>query len=104
MSRGKRAAQFAMFDALKGLKEAIAQKEKLPEPRRILAEDAVLELNAALSELQPGQLTTVVYYDCYEQAYKQLTGPAEKIDTFWKTFQIGGIIIDFSEIAELHPL
>lgn len=104
MSRGKRAAQFAMFDALKGLKEAIAQKEKLPEPRRILAEDAIAELNAALSELKMGQLATVVYYGCYEQSYQQITGPVQKIDGFWKTCQIGDVLIDFSEIAELHPL
>lgn len=43
MPRSKRAAQFAMFDALKGLKEAIAAKEKHPEPRRILAEDGESE-------------------------------------------------------------
>ena len=72
MSRGKRAAQFAMFDALKGLKEAIAQKEKLPEPRRILAEDAIIELNAALSALKPGQLATVVYYAFYLPIYPKI--------------------------------
>ena len=104
MSRGKRAAQFAMFDALKGLKEAIAQKEKQPEPRRILAEDAIAELNAALSEIHQGQLVTVVYYGCYEQSYKQLTGTVQKIDPFWKTCQIGDVLIEFSEIAELYPL
>lgn len=104
MSSGKRAAQFAMFDALKGLKEAIAQKERLPEPRRILAEDGIAELNAALLELNRGRLATVVYYCGYEQRYKQITGPVQKIDGFWKTCQIGDVLIEFSEIAELHPL
>ena len=104
MSKGKRAAQFAMFDALKGLKESIAQKEKLPEPRRILAEDAIAELNAALSALKPGQLATVVYYGSYEQSYQQITGPVRKIDGFWKTCQVGDVLIEFSEIAELYPL
>lgn len=104
MSRGKRAAQFAAFDALKGLREALAQKERLPEPKRILAEDGAAEINAALLALQPGQLATVVYYGGYEQSYQQLTGPVRKIDGFWKTCQIGDVLIDFSEIAELHPL
>ncbi len=104
MPRSKRAAQFAMFDALKGLKEAIAAKEKHPEPRRILAEDAVLELNATLTELEQGQMATVVYYGAYEQAYKQLTGIVKKVDSFWKTLQIGDITIDFSEIAELYAM
>ena len=104
MPRSKRAAQFAMFDALKGLKEAIAAKEKHPEPRRILAEDAVLELNTTLTELEQGQMATVVYYEAYEQAYKQITGTVKKVDSFWKTLQIGDITIDFSEIAELHTM
>ena len=104
MPRSKRAAQFAMFDALKGLKEAIAAKEKHPEPRRILAEDAVLELNTTLTELEQGQMAPVVYYGVYEQAYKQLTGTVKKVDSFWKTLQIGDITIDFSEIAELYAM
>ena len=104
MPRSKRAAQFAMFDALKGLKEAIAAKEKQPEPRRILAEDAVAELNATLTDLTQGQIVTVVYYGSYEQAYKQLTGAVKKVDPFWKTIQIGEITIDFSEISELYAM
>ena len=102
MPRSKRAAQFAMFDALKGLKEAIAAKEKHPEPRRILAEDAVLELNTTLTELEQGQMATVVYYGAYEQAYKQLTGTVKKVDSFWKTLQLGDVSIDFSEIFQLY--
>ena len=46
MPASRRAKQFAPFDALKGLKEAIAEKERIPSPRRILAEDAQSELNA----------------------------------------------------------
>ena len=43
MPASRRAKQFAPFDALKGLKEAIAEKERIPTPRRILAEDALAE-------------------------------------------------------------
>ena len=104
MSRSKRAAQFAMFDAMKGLKEAIAAKEKHPEPKRILAEDAINEINTTLIAMEKGQLATVVYYGCFEQEYKQITGTVQKIDSFWKYLQIGNITIDFSEIAELYAL
>lgn len=93
-----------MFDALKGLKEALARKEKQPEPRRILAEDAIAELNAALSRLEPGQLVTVVYYDGCEQVYRQLTGNAVKVDGLWKTLQVGSVVIEFSEIAQLRKM
>ena len=54
MSRSKRAAQFAMFDALKGLKQAIAAKEKIAEPRRELGEDRIAELNETITSLQRG--------------------------------------------------
>ena len=56
MSRSKRAAQFAMFDALKGLKQAIAAKEKIAEPRRELGEDRIAELNETITGLQRGQM------------------------------------------------
>ena len=62
MAASRRAKQFAPFDALKGLKEAIAEKERIPSPRRILAEDAQAELNEQLSQLRKGTMVTVVYY------------------------------------------
>ena len=43
MPASRRAKQFSPFDALKGLKEAIAEKERIPTPRRILVEDALAE-------------------------------------------------------------
>ena len=49
-----------MFDALKGLKEAIAEKERIPTPRRILSEDAIAEINAQLMSLKSGNVATVV--------------------------------------------
>lgn len=61
MPPSRRAKQFVPFDALKGLKEAIAQKEHTPTLRRELSEDAIAEINARLSDLKPGQLVTVVY-------------------------------------------
>lgn len=72
MPASRRAKQFAPFDALKGLKEAIAEKERIPTPRRILAEDALAELNQKISQLRKGTIVTVVYYCIYEQEYHQI--------------------------------
>ena len=80
MPRSKRAKLFHPFDALIGLREAIAAKERVIEPRRYLSDDAIAEINDALLSLQKGQLITVVYYGIYEQAYLQLTGPVVKVD------------------------
>ena len=104
MPRSKRAAQFAMFDALKGLKEAIAEKERIPTPRRFLSEDAIAEINAQLTSLKPGNVATVVYYCDYAQEYHQLTGPVRKIDGYWKLLQVGDMSIDFCEIAEIEKV
>ena len=48
MPPSKRAKIFSMFDALKGLKEALAAKERIPEERKILAADAIEELDRIL--------------------------------------------------------
>ena len=101
MPASRRAKQFAPFDALKGLKEAIAEKERIPTPRRILAEDALTELNQKISQLRKGTIVTVVYYCIYEQEYHQITGAVVKVDTYWSLLQVGNISIDFSEIAEI---
>ena len=103
MPRSKRAKIFSSFDALTGLKEAIAAKERVTEPRRYPSEDAIAEMNAKLLDLHKGQIITVVYYGDYEQRYLQLTGPVIKIDPYWHSIQIENITIDFSEIYELMP-
>ena len=101
MPRSRRAKQFQPFDALRGLKEAIAAKEKVPTPRRHLSEEAIAEIDKTLISLQKGQIVTVVFYGEYEQDYLQLTGPVVKVDPYWHSLQIGGTAIDFSEIDKL---
>ena len=103
MPRSRRAKQFMPFDALTGLREAIAAKERVIEPRRYPSEDAIAEMNAKLLDLHKGQLITVVYYGDYEQRYLQLTGPVIKVDPYWHSIQIENITIDFSEIYALLP-
>lgn len=103
MPRSRRAKQFMPFDALTGLREAIAAKERITEPRRYLSDDTIAEINDVLLNLQKGQIITVVYYGIYEQAYLQLTGPVVKVDPYWHSIQIDRISIDFSEIYELLP-
>lgn len=102
MSNDRRAKQFAPCQALKGLSEAIAEKERIPTPKRILAEDSIVELNHQLSLLCKGTLVTVVYYCAYDQEYHQITGVIIKVDTYWSSLQVGNVSIDFSEISEIE--
>ena len=101
MPPSKRAKQFSMFDALKGLKEALAAKEHIPEERKILATDAIEELNQILLNLEKGTTITVVYYCTHGQCYNQLTGPLTKIDSFRHSLQLGQVCIDFEDIYEV---
>lgn len=99
-----RAKQFAPFDALKGLSEAIARKENISTPRRYLTEDAILEISRQLTNLKKGSIITVVYYSEYEQEYCQLTGAVVKVDAYWKLLQVGNMSIDFCEIERIDIL
>ena len=96
-----RAKQFAMFDAMKGLTEAIAAKERQYDTKRELESDRIEELNKILSLLQPGDEVTVEYYCQYGRQYKKLTGKVNKIDLFWKELQIGESFIAFQEISNI---
>ena len=101
MPASRRAKQFSMFDALKGFKEALAAKERQPEPRRELAQDAIEELNRTICSLQPGALVTVVYYCQYQEEYCQVTGSLTKNDSFWHFVQIEKTCIDYHDILRI---
>lgn len=101
MPPSRRAKQFGMFDALKGLKEALAAKERQPEPRKELAEDAVEELNCTICTLKSGAMVTVVYYCRYREEYCQITGLLNRADNFWSYLQIGEICIDYHDILDI---
>ena len=101
MPASRRAKQFSMFDALKGFKEALAAKERQPEPRRELAQDAIEEINRTLCALQPGDMITVIYYCSYGEEYRQLTGHVEKVDGYWQMLQIGTSCVDYTDIVEV---
>ena len=101
MPPSRRAKQFGMFDALKGLKEALAAKERQPEPRKELAQDAIEELNRTICALKPGTIVTVVYYCRYREEYCQVTGTISQIDKFWEYIQLGACCIDCADIISV---
>ena len=102
MPASRRAKQFSMFDALKGLKEALAAKERQPEPRKELAQDAIEELNRTINELALGDMVTIVYYCHYGAEYRQITGAIEKVNPLWGYLQVGNVCIDFCEILQVE--
>lgn len=99
MSMSNRAKQFAPFDALKGFQEALRKKEKMPVPKKELAEEKAEEINEKLKQLTTGKLITVVYYNDGE--YIQLTGTIIKIEKNKRYLQMAEIIIPIDDISDI---
>lgn len=102
MPASRRAKQFSMFDALKGFKEALAAKERQPEPRRELAQDAIEELNRTICTLHPGDIATVIYYCQLKKESIQLSGQISKIDPLRGSLRIGVTCVQFIDIGEIR--
>lgn len=96
-----RAKQFMMFDAMKGLTEAIAEKEHQYYPRRELTEERKVEINGKLSAINKGDWVTVVYYCQYGMRYRQLSGKVVRVDNYWKVIQIDAVSISFDELFDI---
>ena len=90
-----------MFDAMKGLTEAIAEKEKLYTPRKELLESRIEEINRKLSLLEVGDIITISFYCHYGKQYQQITGMVRKVDSFCKTIQIEDTPIYFTAIVKI---
>lgn len=99
MSMSNRAKQFAPFDALKGFQEALRKKEKMPVPKKELADEKAEEINEKLKQLTIGKLITVVYYNDGE--YIQLTGTVVKIEKNKRYLQMAEIIIPIDDISDI---
>lgn len=99
MSREERAKQFMPFSALKGLEEALAEKEKIVVPRIELSEDSAVELDRKMHTLERGKMVTVVYY--HKDEYLKLTGVVAKIDEDSRILQIVNTKISFEDIFDI---
>ena len=97
-----RAKQFMMFDAMKGLTEAIAEKERQYYPQKELTEERICEINRQLAGLRIGNITTVYYYCVNRKQYIEITGPLLKIDPLEKEIHVGKDIVKFCEIDRIE--
>lgn len=82
-----RAKQFMPFDALKGFREAIKEKEKQIENRTSMDDDNINNINNTLLKLKVGLRVKVTYYEEYRYISKF-------IDIKKLSFQSGKIIIN----------
>lgn len=100
MPRGDRARQFAPFDALKGLQQALRLKEY--EHDRIekgdITEEKIEEISKTLNDLEKGDSVEVTFFcDGY---YKTMKGKS-KVDVFEQKLIVDGTTISFDDITDL---
>lgn len=103
MPRGDRARQFAPFDALKGLQEALRLKEY--EHERIqkgdIPEEKIEEISKVLSELEKNDQVEITFF--YDGYYRTLVGKS-KVDVYEQKINVNGQLISFDDITDLKKL
>lgn len=96
MSVENRAKQFMPFAALRGLPEALAQKEKVVVEKIELTEDMAAELDWNMGELKVGMMVMVVYF-CNDEYIKK-TGIVSRIDKNARVIQVVESKIKFDDL------
>lgn len=98
-----RAKLFLSYDALKGFKERIHEKERIIVEKPLLSEDQLDELDWKIKEIEAGMMISVVYYERSQYIYKE--GIVTEIDlTYKKMLKIVDKSIDIDNILVIHKL
>ena len=100
VSRVSRAKQFLPFDALKGLQEALRQKEIEYEEKKDLSEETLAELDKCFQRIEKGDNVKIKYYK--NRKYIDLQGIVTRIDYIRKKLQINNEeIINILDIVHI---
>ena len=98
MTKTQRAKLFSPFDAMKGLKEALAAREERHSrvQKRELSEEESECLNSILIDLRKGDEVKIVFFRAFHEVEKE--GVIEKIDLTLKYLVIDGAEIPFDDL------
>ncbi len=86
MNKVARAKQFLTFDALKGLQEALREKEIEYEEKKDLSEDTLNDLNNKFNQIDNGSFVKITFYK--NGKYSEIKGRVTNIDYIKKKIQI----------------
>ena len=102
MTRQERAKQFLPFDAMKGLQEALRDREeKLSRVgRRELSEEDMQDLSLEVMRLHNGDLIRVLYYSSFHEIEKK--GMLEKVDMTGRYIILAGERIFLDDIYKIE--
>lgn len=101
MTQSDRAKQFMPFDAMKGLKEALQDREERHSrvEKRDLSEDTLSEIAGQLVKVEPGATVELLYYHSFHEV--TLQGRVSKIDFVYRYLIIGAEKVFFDDIYEV---
>ena len=99
MDRKDRAKQFMPFDALKGLKDALSEKEIEYEERKELSDDKLRELENEFNKINIGSKIKIKYYK--NKQYVEEIGVVTKIDYIKKKIKLNDELINLSDILNI---
>ncbi len=104
MDKENRARQFMPFDALKGFREALGQKEKdlLKVERHETTREHALYLEAKLSKIRKGNKIKITYYD--NGFYLTKIGLVSLVDYVNSKIIINKNVISFNDILKINPI
>ena len=104
MTRQERAKQFMPFDAMKGLQEALRDREEKYSrvERRERGEDALALLSSEITRLERGDQVKILYYHSFHEVEK--VGFVEKIDMVYRYIIVAGEKIVFDDIYEMKKI
>ena len=104
VNREDRAKQFAPFDALTGLREALKRKEAEHErqAKKELSEDEIAQINDVMTALERGDVVRLTRF--YNGRYIVLEDALCRIDTVSLRLVTKNFSIPFSDIVALEKL
>lgn len=95
-----RAKIFAPFDALKGFKEALKEKEKIVVEKRIISQEEKEKIGNILKEIKKKDMVEIIYFNNGE--YIKVKGIVSKIDFVYLKITIVTTKIDFNDIYKIN--
>ena len=102
MPASDRAKQFMPFSALRGLRAALAEKERITVEKIELTEDKAEELNRQMAQIHVGSMISVIYY--HDEEYVKLSGRVARLDTSSRILQIVNTKISFDDLLVVNSL
>ena len=103
MNNLERAKQFLPFDAVKGLQEALREKEIEHEERIDLAEEALENLEEEFNKIEIGRKVKIKFYK--DGKYVVVEGNVSKINNLKKKLEVDfESKINYSDIAKIEVI